>query len=185
VITLLFSCPHRRTGHCCHRCRPCPPPPLPLPPLLSSCLAPLASSYCRCHRFRCSLLIVVCPHHCHCRRLCRLCRRCRLCLAIPLPEVINMIVFVVNVVVVIVVVVPVAIVDNDVMPGLRRSLCRRSLLSLLSQCFLVGVSAAQRRPLFPPSMWPLLSLSMRSLFPRLLPLTSRHGHDLLLRKSLF
>ena len=38
------------------------------------------------------------------------------------------------------------------------------------------VSTAQR-PLLPPSML--------SLFPRLLPLTCCHGHDLLLRKSLF
>ncbi len=98
-----------------------------------------------------------------------------------------MIVVVVNVVVVIVVVVPVAIVDNDAMPGPRRSLRRWSLPSLLSRCFLAGgVSAGRRRPLLPPSMWPLLPPSMRSLFPRLLPLTSRHGHDLLmLQKSLF
>ena len=95
-------------------------------------------------------------------------------------------VVVVNVVVVILVVVPVAIVDNDAMPGPRRSLRRRSLPSLLSRCFLSGVSAGRQRPLLPPSMWPLLPPSMRSLFPRLPPLTSRHGHDLLLlRKSLF
>ncbi len=56
-----------------------PPPPLPPPPLLSSCLVPRAHRYCRRCRFRCSLLIVVCPRLCHCRRLCRLCRRHRLC----------------------------------------------------------------------------------------------------------
>ena len=43
-----------------------------------------------------------------------------------------MIVVVVNVVVVIIIIVPVAIVDNDAMPGLRRSLRRLSLPSLLS-----------------------------------------------------
>jgi hypothetical protein len=58
---------------------PPPPPPPPTPPLLSSCLAPLAHRYCRRCRFCCSLLIVVCPRHCHCRRLCHLCRRRRLC----------------------------------------------------------------------------------------------------------
>ncbi len=96
-----------------------------------------------------------------------------------------MIVVVINIGIVIVVVVPVTIVDNDAMPGPRRSLCRQSLPSLLSRCFLAGVSVARRRPLLPPSMWPLLPPSMRFLFPRLLPLTSRHGHDLLLQKSLF
>ena len=114
-----------------------------------TCLAPLAHRDHRRRRFHCSLLIVVCPCRCHCRRLCRLCplcrlcRRCRLCLAVPLPEVIDMIVVVVNVVVVILVVVPVAIVDNDAMPGPRRSLRRRSLPSLLSRCFLAGISAAR------------------------------------------
>jgi hypothetical protein len=96
--------------------------------------------------------------------------------------VVAMIVFVITaaiIVVVIEVVVPVAIVDNDAMPGPRRSLCCRLLPSLLSRCFLDatdGVSAA-RHPLLPPLM--------QSLFPRLLPLTSHHGHDLLLCKSLF
>jgi hypothetical protein len=79
---------------------PPPPPPPSLPPLLSSCLAPLFHRYCRhrrfrCsllivaaaatrylhrRRFRCSLLIVVCPRRCptatatyNCYRL----RRCR------------------------------------------------------------------------------------------------------------
>ena len=41
-----------------------PPPPPPLPPLLSSCLAPLSHRYRRRRRFRCSLLIVVCPRRC-------------------------------------------------------------------------------------------------------------------------
>ena len=162
--------------------RPSLPPLTPLPPLLSSCLAPLAHRYRRCCRFHCSLLIVVCPRCCHC---CRLCRRCRLCLAVPLPEVIDMILVVVNVVAVIVVIVQVAIVDNNAMPGLRQILCCRVLPSLLYQCFLAGFSAAQQRPLLSPSMWPLLPPSMRSLFPRLLPLTSQNGHDLLLQKSLF
>jgi hypothetical protein len=49
-----------------------PPPPPPPPPILSSCLAPLAHCYCRRHCFCCSLLIVVCPCLCHCRRLCHL-----------------------------------------------------------------------------------------------------------------
>jgi len=40
-----------------------------------------------------------------------------------------------------------------------------------------AVVSAARRPLLRPLMW--------SLFPRLLTLTCRHGHDLLLRKSLF
>ncbi len=175
---------------------PAPPPPPPPPPLYppATALAFLLLPGASCPPlsppppFRCSLLIVVCPRHCHCRRLCRLChlcRRCRLCLAISLPEVIDMIVVVANVIIVILVVVPVVIVDNDAMPGPCRSLCRRSLPSLLSRCFLAGVSAAQRRPLLPPSMWPLLPLPMRSLFPQLLPLTSRHGHDLLLQKNLF
>ena len=83
-----------------------------------------------------------------------------------------MIVVVVNVVVMIVVVVPVAIVDNNRMPGLCQSLRCRSLPSLLSRCFLAGVSAGRQRPLLPPSMWPLLPPLMRSLFPRLLPLTA-------------
>jgi hypothetical protein len=96
-----------------------------------------------------------------------------------------MIVVVVNVFVVIVVVVPVAIVDNEAMPGPRQSLRRWSLPSLLFQCFLAAVSATRQRPLLPPLTWLLLLPSMRSLFPWLLLLTSCHGHDLLLPKSLF
>ena len=42
---------------------PPPPPSLPLP-VLSSCLAPLSHRYRRHRRFRCSLLIVVCPRRC-------------------------------------------------------------------------------------------------------------------------
>ncbi len=67
---------------------------------------------------------------------------CWLCLAVPLLEVIDMIVVVIHVVVAILVVVPVAIVNNDAMPSPRQSLCGWLLLSLLSQCFLAGVSAA-------------------------------------------
>jgi hypothetical protein len=55
-----------------------PPPPPPPPPLCSSCLAPLAHRCRRRRHFCCSLLIVVCPQLCHCRRLCRLYRRRRL-----------------------------------------------------------------------------------------------------------
>jgi hypothetical protein len=46
----------------------------------------------------------------------------------------------------------------------------------VSSAATAGVSIAGR-PLLLPLMW--------SLFPGLLPLASRHGHDLLLRKSLF
>jgi hypothetical protein len=109
---------------------------LPPPLLLSSCLAPLAHRYCRHCHFCCSLLIVVCPRRCHCRRLC--CRRRRLT-ADPLPTVVVMIVIIVTVaivVVVIVIVVPVAAINNDAMPGPRCSLCCQSLPSLLSRCFL-------------------------------------------------
>ncbi len=120
-----------------------PPPPLPPPPLLSSCLVPLGHRYCRCCCFCCSLLIVVCPCLCHCRRLCRLCRHRWLCFstatATPLLTVVVMIVFVITaavVIIVIEVVVPVAVVNNDAMPSPRCSLRRRSLPSLLSQCFL-------------------------------------------------
>jgi hypothetical protein len=150
---------------------------LPPPPLLSSCLAPLAHRYCPRHRFCCSLLIVDCPRHSHCRHLCH--RRYGLT-ADPLPTVVVMIVVVVTVaavVVVIVVIVPVAVVDNNVKPGPRCSLRRQLSLSLLFRCFLRRHCRCLRGPLLPPSMW--------SLFLQLLPLTSRHGHDLLLRKSLF
>jgi hypothetical protein len=61
-----------------------------------------------------------------------------------------MIVFVVTaavVVVVIVVVVPVAVVDNNVMPGPRRSLCSQSLPSLLFRCFLRRHWRCLRRPM--------------------------------------
>jgi hypothetical protein len=96
--------------------------------------------------------------------------------AAPLATVIVMIVFAVTaavVVVVIVVVVPVPVVDNNVMPGPRP--CRHCCPDVSSDAT-GGVSTTR---------WPLLPLSLRSLFPRLLPLTSRNGHDLLLRKSLF
>jgi hypothetical protein len=53
--------------------------------------------------------------------------------------------------------------------------CRRRYSLSLPPPF-AGVSVA-RRLLLPPSMW--------SLFLRLLSLASRHGHDLLLSKSLF
>jgi hypothetical protein len=102
--------------------------------------------------------------------------------AAPLPMVVIMIAFVVTaavVIIVIKVIVPVAAVDNDAMPGPRRSLCCQSLLSWLSNVSsnaTDGVSA-NGRLLLPPLM--------RSLFPRLLSLTSCYGHDLLLRKSLF
>jgi hypothetical protein len=103
--------------------------------------------------------------------------------AAPHVTVVVMIVFVITAavaVVVIIVPVPVAIVNNNVMPGPHRSLCSQLLLSLfcpdVSSNATGGVSAARR---------PLLPLSMQSLFPWLLPLTSHHGHDLLLCKSLF
>ncbi len=129
------------------------PPPLPPPPLLSSCLAPLAHRYRRRRRFCCSLLIVVCPCRCHCRCLCRSAATAgsvfSTATAAPLATVIVMIVFVVTaavVIVVIVVVVPVAIIDNDVMPGPRRSLRSRSLPSLSSRCSLQRHWQCLRRP---------------------------------------
>jgi hypothetical protein len=120
-----------------------PPPPQPPPPLLSSCLVPFAHRYCCRRHFHCFLLIVVCPCLCHCRRLCHLWPLPPLpaltITAVPLPTVVVMIVFVVTaaaVVFVIEVIIPVAVVNNDAMPGPRRSLRRRLLPSLLSRCFL-------------------------------------------------
>jgi hypothetical protein len=124
---------------------PPPPPPRPPsptpppPPLLSSCLVPLAHCCCRRRRFCCSLLIIVCPCLCHCSRLCHLCRCCRLCFqhrhcrplsdgrrhdCLPCnscrPRCRDHFI------------VPVAVVNNDAMPGPCRSLRCRLLPSLLS-----------------------------------------------------
>jgi hypothetical protein len=125
-----------------------------------------AHRYRRYHRFRCSLLIVVCScryfQHRHCRPPSDG-RRLDFCRWNSFRRVIMF-----------VIAVPVAVVDNDAVSGPRHSFCHRSLPSLLSRCAVVSTA---RRQLLRPSMW--------SLFPQLLPLTCRHGHDLLLRKSLF
>jgi hypothetical protein len=122
---------------------PPPPPPPPLLPLLLSCLAPLVHCYCRRCCFSCSLLIVVCPHHCHCHHLCCLCHHCchrqlcsQHCHCRPPSDggchdcsccVTAAVVFIV-----IVIVVPVAVINNNAMPSPRHNLCCRTLLSLLS-----------------------------------------------------
>jgi hypothetical protein len=66
---------------------------------------------------------------------------------------------------------PVAVVDNDVMPGPRHSLRHRLLPSLLSRFLAAtaGVSATQR-PLLLPLMRLLLPPLIQSPFPWLLPL---------------
>ncbi len=99
-----------------------------------------------------------------------------------LAMVVVMIVFVVTavvIVVVIVVIVPVTVVDNNVMPGPHPSLCSRSLPSLLSRCFLRHHWRCLRCLMAAASTVNAVSVSMAAA------ITSRHGHDLLLRKSLF
>ncbi len=116
-----------------------------------------------------------------------------------LLRVIVMIVFVVTaaiVVVVIIVIVPVAVVDNNAMPSPCRSLCCRSLPSLLSQCFLgchwrclrhptaaasavdaVSVSAAAAT-YQPPWSWPVApqkSILVKILLNRKSSLVKRHA----------
>ncbi len=100
-----------------------PPPP---PPLLSSCLAPLS------HRY---LAAVVLLHFVDC------CLPSQLPLPPPLPPLPPLpppppppaLFPEPPLLVAIVVVKPVAVVNNDAMPGPRHSLCRRSLPSLLSR----------------------------------------------------
>jgi len=105
------------------------------------------------------------------------------CLQLPLSLLIFVIVTVaiVGVVVVIVIAVPVAVVDNNAVPDPTHVVvfvanwCCHCCPDVSSAT--TAVVSAPQRPLLPPSMW--------SLFLQLLPFTIRHGHDLLLHKSLF
>ncbi len=136
--------------------------------------------------FHCFLLIVVCPHSCHCRRLCHLfhlCRHCQLCFPPPFRRSLS----VITVLVVIVVVKLVAVVDNNAMPGPRRSLHHQSLPSLLScflchHCWCLCHSTAAA---FAVNAAAAFAVNTVSVSVAADTLTCRHGHDLLLHKSLF
>ena len=122
----------------------------PPPPLLSSCLTPLANCYCRCRQFCCSLLIIVCPPVAtadFCRR--NSCRHCRSLSWLLSPYQ---------------------------LPSLTTMRCPARVVVLVANRHHHCCSDVSSTTTDVVSWW---------LFPRMLPLTFRHGHDLLLRRSLF